>query len=377
MSADRDATVKKADGLRKRGKLAAAIAEYVGLLARRPDDFASTNTLGDLYVEAGQPHNAVEQFRRVGDHLFDEGFYPRAAAVYKKILKVRSDDDHALARLASIAERQRHPAEARTYLERLVAARNGRRDEIGAAEILVRLAALDAADEPARPAARPAGARPQEPAAATSEPRAGRSAGTEAAVVEPEAPPAPDVPGPSPTDEASVAKADGESEASSTEPEASSTEPAPPAPPTLTDVFGAMRARVGGESEARAREQYAHAVTCLDDGRVEEAVAGLEEAARVPFVRFEAASRLGRLFADRGDLARAVEWMERAAEVPPTTPDEGTELRYDLADALEQAGERARALSVLKAIEAEVGEFRDVRERIEWLSEIEADGDRA
>lgn len=366
MGADRDATIKKADGLRKRGNVAAAIAEYLDLLERRPDDFASTNTLGDLYVEAGQPDNAVEQFRRVGDHLYDEGFLPRAAAVYKKILKVRGDHDHALSRLASIAERQRHAVEARTYLERLVAARNGRRDEIGAAEILVRLATLDSADEPARPATRSPGARPATAVAAPSDP-----------VI-----PVPSQEGPDAGEAESLSLAD-RAEPSSTEEVPAvdaggdvTPEIAAPPPPTLSEVFGAMRARVG-DAEVRAREQYEHAVQCLDEGREEEAVAGLEEAARVPFVRFEAAGRLGRLYAERGELARAVEWMERAAEVPPPTPHEGTELRYDLADALEQAGERARALSILRAIEAEVGEFRDVRERIEWLSAIEADGERA
>jgi len=365
VGADRDATIRKADGLRRRGKLAAAIAEYVGLLARQPEDFASTNTLGDLYLEAAQPDAAVEQFRRVGDHLFDEGFLPRAAAVYKKILKVRGGDDHALTRLASIAEGQRHPVEARSYLERLLAARNARRDEIGAAEILVRLAALDAADEPGRPMTRLPATAPVEsaPAASTALEEGLPSPAVEPVVVESEVSAAPDAPVPSTSDAAA-----GEEVA------APSDTAAPP--PTLSDVFGAMRARVGGESEARAREQYERAVQWLEEGQVDAAVAELEEAARVPFVRFEAASRLGRLYADRGDLTRAVAWMERAAEVPPPTPDEGTELCYDLADALEQAGERARALSVLKAIAGDVGEYRDVRERIEWLSEIEADGER-
>jgi tetratricopeptide (TPR) repeat protein len=153
--------------------------------------------------------------------------------------------------------------------------------------------------------------------------------------------------------------------------------PAPPSPPELAEVFGAMRARVGGDNEARAREQYERAVKRLEEGRVDEGLAGLEEAARLPFVRFEAASRLGRLYVERGELARAVDWMERAAEVPPPTPDEGTELRYELADALERVGERARALAILREIEAAVGEFRDVRERIDWLSEIDGDGEHA
>jgi tetratricopeptide (TPR) repeat protein len=362
--ADRDATIKKADRLRKQGKLAGAIAEYERLLGSGSADWASINALGDLYAEAGQRDKAIAQFRRVGDHLFDEGFHPRAAGVYKKMLKVRGDDDHALSRLASIAERQRLPFEARAYLERLVAARNGRRDEVGAAEVLVRLAGLDAAGEPSRGSqrTRPPLPRPVEAAVETGAGTGPPAEETAPGALDDQAVPPAGVTAPQP---------DGPQV-----PESPGAAPTP-APPALADVFGAMRARVEGDAASRARAEYERAVQCLDEGRVAEGVSSLEEAARAPFVRFEAASRLGRLFAERGELARAVDWMERASEAPAPTPEEGTELRYDLADVLEQVGERARALALLRAIEADVGTYRDVRERIDWLTETDADGGHA
>ena len=46
------------------------------------------NALGDLYLRAGDVDRAVAQFVRIADHLFGEGFFPKAAAVYKKALKV-------------------------------------------------------------------------------------------------------------------------------------------------------------------------------------------------------------------------------------------------------------------------------------------------
>jgi len=350
--ADRDATIKKAEKLRKQGKLAGAITEYARLLADRPDDWATINTLGDLHAEAGERDNAIIQFRRVADHLFDEGFHPRAAAVYKKILKVRADNDHALSRLATITERQRLPLEAKGYLERLMAARNGRRDEIGAAECLVRLAALDPPSETFR-GPRGVGAPP----VGTVETVA--VANDDAIVVPPI------------EEDLETVLADAEQAVSPVPTEAV---PEPHAP-ALEDVFGEMRARVGGDLEARAREQYDRAIRYLEEGRAAEAIANLEEAARTPFVRFAAATRLGRLHVERGELAAAVDWMERAAEVPPPTPDEGTGLLYDLADTLVQLGERERALAILMEIAAGAGEFRDVKERIARLSAAGDEGE--
>jgi tetratricopeptide (TPR) repeat protein len=99
-----------------------------------------------------------------------------------------------------------------------------------------------------------------------------------------------------------------------------------------------------------------------------EAIADLQSAARAPLFRFAAAQQLGRLYLELQDLPAAVEWLERAAEVPPPTPDEGFSVLYELADVLERLGEPARALAVLMELDADAGGYRDVRERVEHLS---------
>jgi hypothetical protein len=85
-------------------------------------------------------------------------------------------------------------------------------------------------------------------------------------------------------------------------------------------------------------------------------------------MRFKAAARLGRLLIDRGDLNEGVEWLERAAEAPAPSPDEGYDLLYELAGALEAQGESARALAILMELDAEAEGYRDVRTRITYLS---------
>lgn len=146
MPIDREAALKTAEKLLRQGKLDGAIAEYVRLVEDQPKDWNSINALGDLYARAGNPERAVEQFTRVADHLFTEGFVPKAAALFKKALKTKSDHEPALQRLADIAAQQGLFADARLYLRQLAEQRRVRGDERGAAECLIRLGTLEEAD---------------------------------------------------------------------------------------------------------------------------------------------------------------------------------------------------------------------------------------
>jgi tetratricopeptide (TPR) repeat protein len=114
-------------------------------------------------------------------------------------------------------------------------------------------------------------------------------------------------------------------------------------------------------AEEVAAEQYRLALTYQDMGMVEDAIAALEQAARSPRQRFDAASMLGRLHWSAGQLDKAVEWFERAAEAPAPTPDAGRALLYDLAATLEEVpANRVRALAVFVELETESGGYRDV-----------------
>lgn len=139
--------------------------------------------------------------------------------------------------------------------------------------------------------------------------------------------------------------------------------------PDLEDVFAQMRAKSAREQQASAAlAQYDQATQLIEQGLDKEAIAALEAASRVPLMRFRAATRLGRLLIDRGDLNDGVEWLERAAEAPPPSPEEGYDLLYELAGALEAQGESARALAILMELDAESDGYRDVRTRIVYLS---------
>ena len=153
MALDREDTLKKAEKLLRQGRLDAAIAEYVRVVEEHPRDWNSANALGDLYARAGQADQAAAQYGRIAEHLTREGFYPKAAALYKKLLKVRPDDEETQLQLAEISARQGLLLDAKSYFSAVVARRRGRGDRAGSAEIVIRLGSLDPADIDARMAA--------------------------------------------------------------------------------------------------------------------------------------------------------------------------------------------------------------------------------
>jgi tetratricopeptide (TPR) repeat protein len=150
---DREDTLKKAEKLLRQGRLDNAIAEYLRVVEDQPRDWNTANTLGDLYARANQPARAVAQYARIADHFFQDGFYPKAAALYKKILKLVPDDESAQLQLADISAKLGLLKDAKTYYGAVAARRRTRGDVKGAAEIVVLLGGVDPSDYKARTAA--------------------------------------------------------------------------------------------------------------------------------------------------------------------------------------------------------------------------------
>ena len=153
MAFDREDTLKKAEKLLRQGRLDAAIVEYVRVLEDQPRDWNTANTLGDLYGRAGQPEKAIAQYTRVAENLVHEGFYSRAAALYKKILKIKPDDEPAQLQLGELSAKQGLLADAKSYFSGVAERRRARGDRAGADEMVVRLGSVDPADVEGRLAA--------------------------------------------------------------------------------------------------------------------------------------------------------------------------------------------------------------------------------
>src|SRR5690349_17891910 len=139
---DREDTLKKAEKLLRQGRLDPAIAEYLKVVEEHPGDWATANTLGDLYVRAGQQDMAAVQYSRIGQHFLEEGFYPKAGAIYKKLLKLTPDDEAVQLTLADISQKQGLLADAKAQLNAVATRRRNRGDKAGAAEIIVLLGSV-------------------------------------------------------------------------------------------------------------------------------------------------------------------------------------------------------------------------------------------
>jgi tetratricopeptide (TPR) repeat protein len=147
---DRDAALKAAEKALKLGKVDAAIAEYVKVVESQPRDWNSANTLGDLYVRAKKIEKALEQYTRIADHLAEEGFYSKALALFKKILKLKPDHEYAMLQSGDLAAKQGTLADAKQFFNQVAEKRKARGDKKGAAEIAIRLGTLDPEDLEAR-----------------------------------------------------------------------------------------------------------------------------------------------------------------------------------------------------------------------------------
>ena len=147
---DRETALKTAEKALRQGRIDAAIAEYVRIVEAQTRDWNSANALGDLYVRAGQVEKGVGQYTRIADHLATEGFYPKAAALYKKILKVKPSDEYALLQSGEIAAKQGLLADAKNAFKAVAEGRRSRGDKKGAAAISIRIGQLDPEDLDAR-----------------------------------------------------------------------------------------------------------------------------------------------------------------------------------------------------------------------------------
>jgi lipopolysaccharide biosynthesis regulator YciM len=146
---------------------------------------------------------------------------------------------------------------------------------------------------------------------------------------------------------------------------------APRIVPDLDGVFAQLREEVTRRSNQPSEDDFNRGLELLRSGRIDEAIPVLQTVSKVPRLRFAAASALGRSFRERGMTAQAVEWLERAAEAAPPTPDAGYQLLYELADALEASGDMARALAICIELQAEAGDYRDVAARVDHLAKAQ------
>jgi tetratricopeptide (TPR) repeat protein len=153
-------------------------------------------------------------------------------------------------------------------------------------------------------------------------------------------------------------------------------EPVPePAPSEdLEDVFGNMRDQSRRSGLDDAEKEYKRGLALRKAGDIDGCIEALQKASRAPKLRFATSWLIARLYRDRKMMPEALEWLDRASQAPASNTDDGHQVLYELADALEKSGEVARALAVCMELESEATGYRDVAERIDRLTKVQTGG---
>lgn len=120
MAANRQAAIASAEKLVSKGKIEAAIKEYRKLLSDNPNDASTLNRLGDLYARVDKIDEAVRLFSQIADRYTEDGFFVKAIAIYKKIIKLDPTRLAVYERLAELYHKQGLITEARTQYQVLV-----------------------------------------------------------------------------------------------------------------------------------------------------------------------------------------------------------------------------------------------------------------
>jgi pilus assembly protein FimV len=148
MSFNRPQVIASAEKLVSRGKIEAAIKEYRKLLAENPNDASTLNRLGDLYARIDRIDEAVRLFSQIADRYTDDGFFVKAIAIYKKIIKLDPTRLAVYERLAELYHKQGLIPEARTQYQVLVDYYQKHNNSASAIGVLQKMAIL-VPDDPA------------------------------------------------------------------------------------------------------------------------------------------------------------------------------------------------------------------------------------
>lgn len=376
-------------------------------------DRASILRTAETFLKDGHTEQAIDLYREEADREIADGFYPKAGALLRKILKIRPDDPVALGKLGDIAAREGRVAESRDHYEAAAARMAERGDTAGASEIGARLRAIATAvavphiaadierDDGPAAQARVAGVLAADPAALTTIARVaeGLAARHPAAVA------------------ACTDTLVDHALASGTPGVAVDllrrfVKVLPGHIPVLLRLVevgseagldGVAREAQAGLADAYLAEGRAHEARVLAEDLV---TRDRSDPAHVERLR-QSLQLLGVPDADRviaarlsADIVDPLEFLEEAAAPPvpeleevfaglraeaaagpridapgrSVSPEDGARLKYDLGDMLETMGENARALAVFLEIEAEAPGFLDVTARIGRLSSHQAGG---
>ena len=150
MALDRTRVLETAQKHSAKGHYGKAIAEYVKLVKDDPNDVRTWLKIGDLYTKMGSRREACDTYARVARQYADQGFFLKAVAVYKQILKLDPTRLDVSLALAEMYEQLQLVSDALSTYEHVASAYARAGDIDNALSTLARMAELDPDNIPVR-----------------------------------------------------------------------------------------------------------------------------------------------------------------------------------------------------------------------------------
>jgi tetratricopeptide (TPR) repeat protein len=146
MAIKRDVVLQSAEKLLAKGKFDQAIKEYGRLLEENPNDVATLNKVGDLYVRLNRAQDSIAYFTRIAEYYARDGFFLKAIAIYKKINKLDPARLEIYERLADLYHKQGLNQDARSQYQILADHYLSQSNARGAVAVYRKMAAIDPGD---------------------------------------------------------------------------------------------------------------------------------------------------------------------------------------------------------------------------------------
>ncbi|MBN2359958.1 MAG: tetratricopeptide repeat protein [Deltaproteobacteria bacterium] len=121
MSVNKNKAIAAAQKFVQKGQLDKAIKELQRLVDEDPKDVRTLLKIGDLYTKKGDRREAAQSYMKVAQFYSDQGFYLKAVAVYKQILRVDQNILEVHVKLAELYHQLGLISEAMTQFQQVVA----------------------------------------------------------------------------------------------------------------------------------------------------------------------------------------------------------------------------------------------------------------
>jgi tetratricopeptide (TPR) repeat protein len=143
MAVDKNKITAEATKLVQKGQFDKAIKAYERILHDDPKEVRVLLKVGELQQRKGENAAAAETFNRVADAYGEQGFFLKAVAVYKQIIKLTPDDTRVNERLAGLYQQLGLMSDAMGQLQIVAASHEKAGDGVRLLDVLRRMVELD------------------------------------------------------------------------------------------------------------------------------------------------------------------------------------------------------------------------------------------